>query len=162
MSKVRPALAAVSLAAAIVAGVVPAASASFAAESHDRGSASAAAPATAATATTAAMGNKAPDWIPSNAPRAAAASCYENPGSNGPGGASVTRAIWLRTGPGAGCGNASGYTLQVGTRLGGWCYAYNESGNKWYYVSVGGAAPYGWIYSGNVSSDASTITTYCS
>ncbi|MFE5795171.1 hypothetical protein ACFQ8C_21720 [Streptomyces sp. NPDC056503] len=156
MSKVHQALAAVALAAAVVAAGVPAASASFATESHDRGSAH------VATATTATTGNEAPDWIPSNAPRAAAASCYESPGSNGPGGASVTTAIWLRTGPGAGCANASGYTLQVGTRLGGWCYAYNESGNKWYYVSVGGAAPYGWIYSGNVSSDANTITTYCS
>ncbi|WP_030758167.1 hypothetical protein [Streptomyces griseus] len=138
MSKVRPALAAASLAAALMAAGVPAASA--------------ASP----------TGDGAPAWTPSNAPRPAAASCYENPGSNGPGGASVTKAIWLRTGPGAGCANASGYTLPVGTRLGGWCYTYNESGNKWYYVSVGGAAPYGWIYSGNVSSDASSITTPCS
>ncbi|MFF9147404.1 hypothetical protein ACF1BN_21360 [Streptomyces sp. NPDC014861] len=149
MSKIRTALAAVSLGAALVATGVPAASASVATESHDRGNA-------------AVPGNEAPDWIPSNAPRTTAAACDWEPGTNGPGGATVTRAIWLRTGPGSGCGNASGYTLQVGTRLGGWCYTYNESRNKWYFVSVGGTAPYGWIYSGNVSSDANTITTPCS
>lgn len=149
MHKVRSALATVSLAAAVVATGVPGASASIPTESQDRASAASA-------------GNEAPDWIPSDAPRATAAACDWEPGSNGPGGASVTNAIWLRTGPGAGCDNASGYTLQVGTRLGGWCYTYNESRNKWYFVSVGGAAPYGWIYSGNVSADANTITTPCS
>ncbi|MEV6950461.1 hypothetical protein [Streptomyces sp. NPDC051183] len=133
MSKVRSALAALSLAAAISAAGVPAASAA----------------------------NEAPDWIPSGIADAGAMACNYDPGTNGPGGTSVKNAIWLRTGPSAGCGNASGYTLPVGTRLGGWCYTYNESGNKWYYVSVGGEAPYGWIYSGNVTSDASSITKPC-
>ncbi|MGW2090252.1 hypothetical protein [Streptomyces sp. NPDC001880] len=116
-----------------------------------------AAPAASADAS-ASVANEAPNWTPSNVDT----SCDWEPDSNGAGGTSVKNKIWLRSGPGAGCGNASGYTLQVGTRLGGWCYAYNESGNKWYYVSVGGAAPYGWIYSGNVTSDASSITKPCS
>lgn len=105
--------------------------------------------------------NEPPTWTPSNA---AAWTCGgPAPTSNGPGGVTVTKAIWLRDGPAAGCGNASGYTLQVGTRLGGWCYAYGDSGLKWLYVSTGGAAPYGWIYVGNVNaSDVGTITKPCS
>jgi hypothetical protein len=103
--------------------------------------------------------DEAPDWTPSNIGPLA---CYDNDVVNGPGGTSVKNSIWLRNGPNAGCGSSSGYSLPVGTRLGGWCYTYNESGNKWYYVSVGGAAPYGWIYSGNVTSDAGSITTPCS
>ncbi|MER5619111.1 hypothetical protein [Streptomyces sp. NPDC002215] len=118
--------------------------------------------ATAASAgASASVANEAPNWTPSNI-GAGAMACGDDNVVNGPGGTSVKNAIWLRNGPGAGCGNSSGYTLTVGTRLGGWCYTYNESGNKWYYVSVGGAAPYGWIYSGNVTSDASSITTPCS
>ncbi|MFE4821250.1 hypothetical protein ACFRFU_33365 [Streptomyces sp. NPDC056704] len=120
-----------------------------------------AAPAPAASADASArVANEAPNWTPSNIVTGAMA-CEDDNVANGPGGTSVRNAIWLRNGPGSGCGNASGYTLTVGTRLGGWCYTYNESGNKWYYVSVGGAAPYGWIYSGNVTSDASSITTPC-
>lgn len=100
--------------------------------------------------------NEPPSWTPSGA-----MACWDDNVVNGSGGTSVKNSIWLRNGPNAGCGSTSGYSLAVGTRLGGWCYTYNESGNKWYYVSVGGAAPYGWIYSGNVTSDASSITTPC-
>ncbi|WP_234335009.1 hypothetical protein [Streptomyces sp. NRRL S-118] len=103
--------------------------------------------------------NEPPNWTPSNIGPLA---CWDDNVVNGPGGTSVRNSIWLRNGPNAGCGNSSGYSLPVGTRLGGWCYTYNESGNKWYYVSVGGAAPYGWIYAGNVTPDASSITTPCS
>lgn len=119
-----------------------------------------AAPAASADAS-ASVANEAPNWTPSNI-GGTTMSCWDENVVNGPGGTSVKNPIWLRNGPGSGCGNASNYTLTVGTRLGGWCYTYNESGNKWYYVSVGGAAPYGWIYSGNVTSDASSITTPCS
>ncbi|MEE1751201.1 hypothetical protein [Streptomyces sp. SP18CS02] len=121
--------------------------------------AASAAPAVSADAS-ANVANEAPNWTPSNIGVDAMA-CYDDDVVNGPGGTSVKNAIWLRNGPGQGCDNASNYTLQPGTRLGGWCYTYNESGNKWYYVSVGGEAPYGWIYAGNVTSDASSINTPC-
>lgn len=116
-----------------------------------------AAPASSAD-TLASVTNEPPNWTPTNI---SAMACWDEDVVNGPGGTSVKNSIWLRNGPNAGCGDSSGYSLPVGTRLGGWCYRYNESGNKWYYVSVGGAAPYGWIYSGNVTSDASSITTPC-
>ena len=106
----------------------------------------------------ASVANEPPNWTPSNV---GAMACWDDGVVNGPGGTSVKNSIWLRNGPNQSCGSTTGYSLAVGTRLGGWCYTYNESGNKWYYVSVGGAAPYGWIYSGNVTSDASSITTPC-
>ncbi|WP_345189295.1 hypothetical protein [Streptomyces lavendulae] len=108
----------------------------------------------------ASVANEAPNWTPSNIGVDAMA-CYDSNVVNGPGGTSVKNPIWLRNGPGQGCGNASNYTLQPGTRLGGWCYTYNESGSKWYYVSVGGEAPYGWIYEKNVTSDAVSINKPC-
>ncbi|MET9683747.1 hypothetical protein [Streptomyces coeruleorubidus] len=114
----------------------------------------------AANATPASGANEPPNWTPSNI-GAADWPCGSSPTSNGPGGTDVKNPIWLRDGPRAGCGNASGYTLQKGTRLGGWCYAYNESGNKWFYVSVGGAAPHGWIYEKNVTADSSSINRPC-
>ncbi|MEU7589554.1 hypothetical protein AB0A95_25055 [Micromonospora sp. NPDC049230] len=116
------------------------------------GVASGAAPASAST-------NQAPTFTPSNAPVGTLAVCGWSPGSNGLGGATVTTSIPLRNGPGQSCGNVSNY-LNVGQRLGGWCRFQNSAGNWWYYVSVGGAAPYGWIYGGNVSGE-STITTPC-
>jgi hypothetical protein len=113
---------------------------------------------TAPALASASAGGEPPTWDPSSV---GVTACGDNDVTNGPGGTSVNKSIYLRTGPNSGCASSSGYSLPVGTRLGGWCYRYNESGNKWYYVSVGGAAPYGWIYSGNVTSDASSITTPC-
>lgn len=117
-----------------------------------------AAPAHAASAdASASVADEAPDWTPSNAP-AGALACGITPTTNGYGGATVTTAIHLRTGPSKYCGPASG-TLYVDQRLGGWCKYWNGS-NWWYYVSVGGEAPYGWIYGGNVSGEE-TIKTVC-
>jgi len=101
-----------------------------------------------------------PNWTPSNI-GAMAATCDWSPGDNGSGGATVKNSIWLRTGPGAGCANASGYSIPVGARLGGWCYGYSSAGNLWYYVSVGGTSPHGWIYSGNVK-NVTVFDTPCS
>ena len=109
-------------------------------------------------ANAASVPNEPPNWTPSGL---GAMACGDSNVVNGPGGTSVKKSIHLRTGPNASCPSSSGYALSVNTRLGGWCYRYNESGNKWYYVSVGGESPYGWIYSGNVTSDQSTITTPC-
>ncbi|MFI2714218.1 hypothetical protein ACH495_29270 [Micromonospora sp. NPDC018662] len=102
--------------------------------------------------------NEPPNWTPAGF--GTMTSCNWRPSANGSGGATVAKSIWLRTGPGAGCGNASGYSIPVGSRLGGRCFAYNDAGNKWYYVSVGGTDPLGWIYSGNVK-NVSTFDTPC-
>ncbi|TDB88686.1 hypothetical protein E1264_10570 [Actinomadura sp. KC216] len=99
------------------------------------------------------------DEPPNRTPANISRSCESEPYTNGPGGATVEKAIWLRDGPGQGCNSVTA-TLRKGTRLGGWCYDYSNAGNIWYYVSVGGAAPHGWIYSGNVS-DGHTITYRC-
>ncbi|MGC5333402.1 hypothetical protein, partial [Micromonospora sp. DT62] len=98
-----------------------------------------------------------PNFTPSGF---SAVDCDWEPWSNGEGGATVKNSIYLRTGPGKTCGNASGYSIPVGTRLGGWCWTINEARSKWYFVSVGGAAPYGWIYEGNVK-NVSTFDTQC-
>ncbi|WP_405577149.1 hypothetical protein [Streptomyces sp. NBC_01190] len=103
--------------------------------------------------------NDAPNWTPSNAPASALVGCGSTPTTNGYGGATVTTSIYLRTGPGVGCDDIYPKLL-VGQRLGGWCWATNTAGNKWYYVSTGGAAPYGWIYGTNISGE-STIETRC-
>lgn len=110
--------------------------------------------------TSASVANEAPNFTPSNAPADVLAVCGWDPESNGYGGATVTRSIWLRSGPSSSCG-ANGGSLYVGQRLGGWCWYENSAGNKWYYVSTGGAAPYGWIYGGNISGEE-TIETPCS
>ncbi|WBB80578.1 hypothetical protein O7606_04095 [Micromonospora sp. WMMD882] len=102
--------------------------------------------------------NEPPDMTPSNV---GVLACYDSNVRNGGGGATVAKSIYLRNGPNEGCGSSSGYSIPVDVRLGGWCYKYNESGNLWYYVSVGGAAPHGWIYSGNVK-NVSTFDTVCS
>ncbi|MEV7128411.1 hypothetical protein [Streptomyces sp. NPDC093260] len=104
------------------------------------------------------VANEAPDWTPSNAP-AGALSCGAKPTTNGYGGATVTKSIYLRTGPSSACDDIFPKLL-VGQRLGGWCYYDNPAGNRWYYVSTGGAAPYGWIYDGNVT-EGNTIKTKC-
>src|SRR4051812_40092007 len=103
--------------------------------------------------------NEAPNFTPSNAP-AGALACNAVPTSNGYGGATVTRSIALGSGPSSACGDVSS-KLYVNQRLGGWCrYKNPSSGYWWYYVSKGGAAPYGWIYEGNISGEE-TITTAC-
>ncbi|MEV7080862.1 hypothetical protein AB0N88_20360 [Streptomyces sp. NPDC093516] len=108
----------------------------------------------------ASVANAAPNFTPSNAPTGALA-CNAVPTSNGYGGADVTRSIALRSGPSSACGDVSSSKLYVGQRLGGWCrYKNPSSGYWWYYVSTGGAAPYGWIYEGNISGEE-TITTPC-
>ncbi|MCM2387392.1 hypothetical protein [Streptomyces albipurpureus] len=105
------------------------------------------------------MANKAPNFTPSDAPIGALA-CNAQPTSNGYGGATVTRSIALRSGPSSACADVSP-RLYAGQRLGGWCrYRNPSSGYWWYYVSTGGAAPYGWIYAGNISGEE-TITTPC-
>lgn len=112
----------------------------------------------ASTDASANVANEAPNWIPSNVPSGALA-CDLEPDVNGYGGATVTKSIYLRTGPSATCGNIYPKLL-VDQRLGGWCVYENAAGNKWYYVSTGGQAPYGWIYGGNVSGE-STIKSPC-
>ncbi|MFJ4980422.1 hypothetical protein ACIP6X_34775 [Streptomyces coeruleorubidus] len=114
----------------------------------------------ASTGASASVANEAPNFTPSNAPTGALAICDWEPESNGFGGADVTKSIPLRTGPSATCDD-NGPSLIVGQRLGGWCWYENSAGNKWYYVSTGGAAPYGWIYGGNIKGE-STIETPCS
>ncbi|WP_147339660.1 hypothetical protein [Actinomadura spongiicola] len=99
------------------------------------------------------------DQPPNRTPSNINLNCDVSPYTNGPGGATVDKEIWLRNGPGAGCQSVTA-TLRKGTRLGGWCYDYSNSNNLWYYVSVGGAAPHGWIYANNVT-DVNPITTRC-
>lgn len=113
----------------------------------------------ASTDASASVANEAPNFTPSNAPAGALAACDWDPESNGYGGATVTKSIALRSGPSASCGN-NGRALYVGQRLGGWCWYRNSAGNMWYYVSTRGAAPYGWIYGGNISGEE-TIQTPC-
>ncbi|MGV9499468.1 hypothetical protein ACWDQ0_14415 [Streptomyces sp. NPDC003642] len=102
--------------------------------------------------------DQAPDWTPSNAP-ADAQACGVEPTTNGYGGATVSKSIYLRTGPSSTCDDIYPKLL-VDQRLGGWCYYRNSAGNLWYYVSTGGAAPYGWIYGGNITGEE-TIKTRC-
>ncbi|MGC4814312.1 hypothetical protein ACLQ29_27600 [Micromonospora sp. DT228] len=117
------------------------------------GVASGAAPASAST-------NQAPNFTPSNASIGTTEFCFGwSPWANGDGGATVTKSIPLRDFPSQRCDNVSSYLL-VGQRLGGRCKFQNSAGNWWYYVSVGGAAPYGWIYGGNISGEH-TITMRC-
>ena len=102
------------------------------------------------------MANEPPNWVPSDIGIMA---CGWEPGENGSGGATVSKSVFLKSGPHSGCDYTSDYPIPVGARLGGWCFTTNDSGNRWYYVSVGGTSPWGWIYSG--TKNVSTFDTPC-
>src|SRR3954468_2243409 len=66
---------------------------------------------------------------------------------NGGGGFTVYDPTTLWTGPYSTCGKVG--TVNTQQVLWAWCFWYNDYGNMWYYVRVGGTSTYGWIYPGN-------------